>query len=883
MRGKGSPVTITKLSPPRTEGALLMRPHLVSRILDNRSKRLQLINAPAGFGKTTVLSECYHALRASGALACWMSVTCSDNLPSSFLSGFVQAISSADETVTADARELLAAAPSALPDSVLSSLLNGFSTLNRLLTIFLDDIHVLEESGICGPLNSFFRSLPYPVRVICASRGQPNISLEQQNMKGQLVEISWNSLRLSLDEARKYLLELEGLAISDEQVDALFEATEGWIGGIKLASLAAHRDGESLAPLAELSGRQIDISDYLFETILRDQSERVCDFLLSTSILSRLTPALCSAVSGIENCLPLIDEIERRNLFVVRLDYSRTWFRYHQLFASFLSGVLERTHPERIEDLYRRAVQWCGQNNLLSEALTYAIRGGLYEEAAALLLTKGRTLLKSGGFIELDRWIEMLPRELVDGNPDLSTLYAWVLLMYCKFPEVSNRVRIARQNAHLSANESRLRAELDVISLWINVVETNDPGDVELTLALIGELPRDNPEVLGYAYTGLGYLSRRKVGVDKALAQYYSAVGMTMDSANANLLARYNVAYTLYLKAQLKESEKFVRATLSDAESFGWNRSAGVGFMKAMLAQLLLENNRLNEALSEICEAIQLLEMTANHSFFGMALAARAQILFALNRCSDAEVDLESAVFEGVSRNLRRVVQRAALIRADELLMKGNADAAEAEIDQMPSPESSSPDRYSEMADMVLAIRLRIMFERQEYAAVRDRAAVVLSWSRRFGQRRRGLEFEMLFRLSEYCLEGNASALDAVRELITEADEGGVVRPLRLISPKVAIVLPECLKVLGIDSSASTVVDDAEAARPGGTQTLALQQREIQIIRLVAQGYGNRDVGKLLYIGEETVKWYLKLLYRKLGVTNRMGAVDAARRMGILL
>ena len=881
MSGNALPVNTTKLSPPKTESGLLSRPHLVSRILENRSKRLQLINAPAGFGKTTVLAECYHALRAGGGHACWMSISRGDNLPSRFLASFVQAITSSNEAVTADAREILAATPSALPDSVLSSLLNGFSPLNRLFTIFLDDIHVLEESEICGPLNSFFRSLPYSVRVICASRGRPNISLEQQSMKGQLAEISWNSLRLTLDEVRKYLVELEGLQISDAQINALFDVTEGWIGGIKLASLAAHRDGASLAPLAELSGTQTDISDYLLETIFRNQSENVCEFLLATSILERLTPALCGAVSGIENCLPLIDEIERKDLFLVRLDYSRTWFRYHQLFASFLFGMLERTHPERIGDLFRRATLWCGQNNLLSEALAYAMRGKLYGEAIELLLTKGRSFLRSGSFIELHKWIEALPRELLDSNADLSTLHAWALLMYCKFPEVSERVRIARQNAHLSSNEARLRAELHVISLWINVVETNDPGDVDLTPALIGELPRDNPEILGFAYTGLGYLSRRKVGIDKALAQYHSAAGMTMESANANLLARYNVAYTLYLKAQLKESEKFVRATLCDIPSLGWERFTGVGFMKSMLALLLLERNRLNEALTEISEAIELLETTANHSFFGMALAGRAQILFALDRNAEAEVDIESAIFEGISRNLRRVVQKAVLIRAEDLLMRDEIDVAVSELGQMPPPEAGAPDRHSEMADMVSIVHLRVMLERGDYADVREQATLMLTRAKRFGQRRRGMEFEMLRQLAEYALSGEASILDDIRALVAEADALGVVRPLRTMSPRMHSLFPEW--VGGTAAPAGDASVPQEEAEHVGSQTLALQQRELQIIRLVAQGYGNRDVGKLLYIGEETVKWYLKLLYRKLGVTNRMSAVEAARKMGFLI
>ncbi|MBS1198795.1 MAG: transcriptional regulator [Proteobacteria bacterium] len=869
-----SRLVVTKLHPPKLESTLLSRPHLVSRILDNRSKRLQLINAPAGFGKTMLLAECYHAVKASGGLVGWMSISTADNLPSRFLAHFIEAIAVGHDAIATEARKIIAAAPSALPDAVLSSLIDGFAALSKPFTIFLDDIHVLEESEICGPLNAFFRSLPYSVRVICASRGRPNLSLEQQSMKGMLAEVSWNNLRLSLDEARKYLLELEGVNISEAQVNALFEVTEGWIGGIKLASLAAHRDGESLAPLAELSGRQIDISDYLFETIFRNQSEEVCEFLLATAILNRLTPGLCTAVSGIEHCLPIIDEIERKNLFIVRLDYSRTWFRYHQLFAGFLFGMLERRHPERIADLFARAAQWCNQNNLLGDALDYAMRGKLYDLAIELLLTKGRTLLRAGGFLELYKWIKALPEHLLDCNPDLSTLYAWVLLMYCKFPEVGERVHIARQNAHQSANASRLRAELDVISLWISVVETHDPGDVELTPALISELPRDNMDILGYAYTGLGYFTRRKVGLDKALAQYHSAVSMTSEAPNPNMLARYNVAYTLYLKAQLKEAEKYTRATLSDVASLGWDRYSGVAFMQTMLALLLMERNSLNEALNEISEAIVLLETTDNRSFFGVALASRAQILFALGRNAEAEVDLESAVFDGMSRNLRRVVQKAALIRAGELLWHGELDAAQSELDQMPASEPSLPERYSETADMVASVRLRLQFERGEYEEVRAAATARLAQATRFGQRRRGLEFEMLMLMSEYQLNPTPEGLEKIRALVAEADAGGVVRPLRVISPRVLELFPEWQE--------GGYAKLAAGEKPAEEQRVALQQRELQIIRLVAQGYGNRDVGKLLYIGEETVKWYLKLLYRKLGVTSRMAAVETARKMGVL-
>ncbi len=882
MSVSASQVSITRLHPPKLESALLSRPHLVSRILDNRSKRLLLINAPAGFGKTTLLSECYHALKASGGQVCWMSVYPSDNLPSNFLANFIQSVSIANEKITADARKIIAATPTALPDSVLSSLLEGFAALSKPFTIFLDDIHLLSESEICGPLNSFFRSLPYNVRVISATRGRPNISLEEQSMKGLLAEISWSSLRLTLDEAKKYLLELEHLKISEAQVNALFEVTEGWIGGIKLASLAAHRDGESLAPLAELSGSQIDISDYLFETILQNQSEEVCEFLLATSILERLTPALCNAVAGMENCLPIVDEIERKNLFLIRLDYSRSWFRYHQLFASFLFGMLERRHPERITELFRRAAQWCSQNNLLSDALGYAVRGKLHGEAVELLLTKGYSFLNSGGFIELHKWIQALPPPMVDQNPDLSTLHAWALLMYCKFPEVTERVRIARHNAHLSRNESRIRAELDVLSLWISVIETHDPGDIELTPALIAELPRDNPEILGFAYTGLGYLSRRRVGLDRALAQYHSAVGMTLGCANANLLARYNVAYSLYLKAQHNEAEKFIRASLNDAASLGWERFSGVAFLKAILALVLLEKSQVSEALAEINAAIVLLEATANHAYFGVALAGRAQILYALRRGEEAEVDLESAMFEGASRNLRRVVQKAMMVRGGELLMRGELDAAGAELGQMPSFDIGPADRYSETADMVATVQLRLQFARGEFAQVQERAARHLARTLRFGQRRRGLEFEVLMRLAEYEQTQNTAILDQIRALVAEGDAGGMVRPLRYIHPRMQALFPEWQEK-SASSPERAAGHQAPPAGEPGEQKLGLQQRELQIIRLISQGYGNRDVGKLLYIGEETVKWYLKLLYRKLGVTNRMAAVEAVRQRGMLI
>lgn len=882
MSVHASQVAITKLHPPKLESALLSRPHLVSRILDNRSKRLLLINAPAGFGKTTLLSECYHALKAGGTQVCWMSIYPSDNLPSRFLANFIQAISVANEKITADARKIIAATPSAQPDSLLSSLIDGFAALSKPFTIFLDDIHVLEESEICGPLNAFFRSLPYNIRVICATRGRPNLSLEEQSMKGLLAEISWGSLRLSLDEAKKYLLELEHLEISEAQINALFEVTEGWIGGIKLASLAAHRDGESLAPLAGLSGSQIDISDYLFETIFRNQSEAVCEFLLATSILERLTPALCNTVSGMENCLPIVDEIERKNLFLIRLDYSRSWFRYHQLFASFLFGMLQRRHPERITELFRRAAQWCSQNNLLSDALGYAVRGNLHEEAVELLLTKGYSFLNSGGFIELHKWIQMLPPPMVDQNPDLSTLHAWALLMYCKFPEVTERVRIARSNAHLSKNESRLRAELDVLSLWISVIETHDPGDIELTPALIAELPRDNPEILGFAYTGLGYLSRRKIGLDRALAQYHSAVSMTLGCANANLLARYNVAYSLYLKAQHNEAEKFIRASLNDATALGWDRFSGVAFLKAILAQVLLEKSKVSEALAEINEAIVLLEATANHAYFGVALAGRAQILYALRRGEEAEVDLESAMFEGVSRNLRRVVQKAMMVRGAELIRRGELDAAATELDQLPSFQIGAGDRYSETADMISTVKLRLQYARGEFAAVHEKAARHLARATRFGQRRRGMEFEVLMHLSACEMQPDEAILGEIRSVVAEADAGGVLRPLRGVSPRMLELFPEWKEGSAASKSSASGHESASAGEEG-VQKLGLQQRELQIIRLISQGYGNRDVGKLLYIGEETVKWYLKLIYRKLGVTNRMGAVEAVRKMGMLV
>jgi len=453
--------------------SLVPRPRLIQRLEEGLrlGHRLTLVSAPAGFGKTTLLSGW---LRQSGMPVAWVSLDEGDNDPARFLAYFVAAL----QTIEADIGEGISGvfqSPQPPPmEELLTALVNQINAIPDRFVFVLDDYHLIEAQSIHDALRFLLDHLPPQMHLVIASRADPPLPLARLRGRGQLTELRQTDLRFTPDEAAAFLNQVMGLGLSADDVAALASRTEGWIAGLQMAAVSMQGQEDVAAFIQAFTGSDRYILDYLVEEVLQRQPSSVQTFLLQTAILNRLVGPLCDAVmgssplvgewaSGVPNLFgaaspecenrpqqvgdsppckkptlergrgegsgqAMLERLERANLFIVPLDNERRWYRYHRLFADLLRKRLRQAQPDLVPTLHRRASEWYEQNGSTAEAVDHALSAGDFERAALLIEQVAEATFMRSEMATFLSWVELLPDALVRAQPLLCVYHAGALL-----------------------------------------------------------------------------------------------------------------------------------------------------------------------------------------------------------------------------------------------------------------------------------------------------------------------------------------------------------------------------------------------------------------------------------------------------------------------
>jgi LuxR family transcriptional regulator, maltose regulon positive regulatory protein len=381
------PLLETKLHVPRRRCGLVARPRLSERLSRGVKSPLMLVSAPAGFGKTTLLTEWLSAAPADGRSAAWLSLDQRDNDPAFFWTYLVTALKTAALGAGAGALSLLRS-PQPPIEAVLASLLNDLDAISNDVVLVLDDYHVIDARDVQDGMAFLMEHLPPQIHLVIAGRADPAFPLARLRGRGQFVEIRAADLRFTPDEAAEYVDGVMGLELTARDVATLEGYTGGWIAALQLAALSMQGRDDIAAFIAGIAGDERCIVEYRAEEVLQRQPENVQHFLLQTSILDRLSGPLCDAVTGQDGGKAKLAALERANLFLVPLDDRRRWYRYHQLYADVLQAHLVDEQPDEVPDLHRRASAWFAQNGEPSEAIRHAVAAKNFERAAVVRRTE---------------------------------------------------------------------------------------------------------------------------------------------------------------------------------------------------------------------------------------------------------------------------------------------------------------------------------------------------------------------------------------------------------------------------------------------------------------------------------------------------------------
>ncbi len=423
----------TKLRIPRLRPQLVVRQRLLDRLQNGMWCRLALVCAQARFGKTTLLVEW---VRQSGRPVAWITLDEGDNVPERFLRYLHAAIQAALPGVGAAATAMLHTPQPLHPIAFVSSLINDLDEQGTPAILVLDDYHTLHNQAIHETVNYLLEHLPQNLLLVISGRSDPPLPLPRLRARGEIIELRGSDLRFTAQESAEFLNQVMGLNLTAEAVEMLDARTEGWIAGLQLAALSMRDRADSLQFIKSLTGSSRFILDYLVEEVLHHQPEDIQMFLLKTSILERLRPDLCQAVTGQANSGTLLERLEQANLFIQAPDDEQGWYRYHTLFADLLLYQLKQTWPEQVGLLHLKAAGWYEMNRLPFEAVSHYLAVGDLSQASRLVERTGEELLNRGQANQFLGWIDTLPAAVYRARARLPLLYAWGLISTAQFSAV---------------------------------------------------------------------------------------------------------------------------------------------------------------------------------------------------------------------------------------------------------------------------------------------------------------------------------------------------------------------------------------------------------------------------------------------------------------
>jgi ATP/maltotriose-dependent transcriptional regulator MalT len=418
-----APLLATKLHAPDPRERI-GREALVARLSDAVDARLALIRAPAGWGKSTLLSQWRSAEEGQRRFA-WVTLDSSDSDPTLFWAYVVEALRSIAPDVGLRSLALLRAPGVDLVHEMLPVLIGELEASERPLVLALDDYHQLQGEAVHAGVRRLLEYLPEHVCVAIATRTEPRLQVPRLRTRGQLVEVDADELRFSLTEARVLLNGLLDLALDAEDVAALHHRAEGWPAGIYLAGLSLRNRGDRHEFIVRFAGDDRHIVEYLGEEVLADLDPDTRELLLRTSILERVNGPLGDATAGTAGSARKLEMLARSNLFVVPLDELRDWYRYHHLFRACLNAELRLESAELIPELHRRASRWFQGNGEVTEAINHAIAGQDFPVASELLAAHWNEVVSTGGLRTVEMWLMALPERVVTGDARLCLARAW--------------------------------------------------------------------------------------------------------------------------------------------------------------------------------------------------------------------------------------------------------------------------------------------------------------------------------------------------------------------------------------------------------------------------------------------------------------------------
>jgi LuxR family maltose regulon positive regulatory protein len=888
-----TPILATKLYIPPPRPKVVLRPRLIEQLNEGLQlnegfgRKLTLISASAGFGKTTLVSEWVASCerRDPKVHVAWLSLDEGDNAPARFLTYLVAALQTIDADIGKGMLGLLQSPQPPPTESILTDLLNEIATVPDSFVLVLDDYHVIDSRPVDQALTFLLEHLPPQVHLVIATREDPHLPLARLRARGQLTELRAADLRFASSEAATFLNQVMGLNLAAADIAALETRTEGWIAGLQLAALAlqgtvstqGHKDAASF--IKSFTGSHHFVLDYLIEEVLQQQSESVQAFLLRTSILDRMCGPLCDAVllapsaSGQET----LEYLERANLFIVPLDSERHWYRYHHLFAELLRQRLQQRG--NIDEYHIRASEWFESNGLAFEAFRHATAARDVERAERLIESEGIGLHYRSVAIAVLDWLAALPEAVLDAHPLLRVRSATLALMAGQTSGVEEKLQAAEkalQNVDLGAKTRDLIGQIACARATLAFTRYDPETMVIQARRALEYLPPDNLTFLFTANWALAsaLLYQGDRAASARACQECIAISQKSGHVFSKILATSNLGHLQELDNQLYRAAETYHSILP---LYGEHPQPNAVIAHLGLARIYYEWNDLDAAEQHGQQSLRLAQQFDRViDRFIVSEVFLARLKLARGNVDGAAALLAQAEQSARQKNFTLRLPDIAAVQVPVLIRQGQMAAAAQLARQYELPLSQA----------------RVLIAQDDPSA----ALAVLEPLRRQMEDRgwadERLKTMVLQAVAQHLRGEKEKAAQVLGEALALAEPGGFIRlfvdegaPMAdLLSAAAAQgIRPEYTNKLLAAFEVQTR-DERPTSSVLGPSSLVepLSPRELEVLRLIAQGLSNQEIGERLFLALDTVKGHNRRIFDKLQVQRRTEAIARASELGLL-
>ncbi len=896
---QAEPLLRTKLFIPPLRSNLVARPRLLEKLASGLDKPLTLVSAPAGYGKTTLTSAW---LKTSPMPAAWLSLDENDNDPIRFMQYFLAALHLIIPSIDLDLLDIIKGAQAAQYESLAGLLINEIEKNGDASILVLDDVHAIHERKILEFLSYFVCHLPQRLHLVLLSRSDPPMPLARLRARNQLLDLRADQLRFSGPEITSFLNESMGLDLDKEDLAAMAARTEGWIAGLQLAALSLQGCVDLHAFVAAFAGSHHYIMDYLVEEVLKTQPPEVSTFLLHTSILERMCAPLCDALlpqakPAAGNSQAVLEDLERKNLFVISQDRERRWYRYHHLFLDVLNRRLEYLFPDILPELHGRAAHWYEENGYLPQAIQHTLKAGQKENAARLVEENGCFLLMSGEVITLLDWIRAIDVH-AQSRPWIIVQKGWALTLAGLLEQVEPVFRQAEQV--LAAQESAPGCGTLI-------------GTIAAGRAFLANALGDSPAAVVYARRALQSLTDRDL------------LSLSMRSV-ANLI----LGEASWLNGNLAEARRIYEEAASISQAA--NNVPILISNTIDLAVILIEQGHLHQALSILNDVLQLASQPdgRSRSTTGRIYQQLFNLHYQWNDLAHAQEDVEQCILAGeqwqdglllcdaelmlarlefargktenAQRRLHKVEQKMDVCRLSSAkttrlragvaslgLSLGDAHWASSFLaaDGIAAESRSGSCDTPYLQDIKNLVLLRHLLHQRKYAEGLTLASQLLSKAESVGRLGKTIEISIVQALIFHEMHESTQALAALERALQLAQPEGYLRVfLDEGEPMLHLLIQAQSRPGGSAYSAEVLAGMGDyisrTKKPGQPRGESLSPREIEVLDLIQTGYSNQAIAESLFISIPTVKRHISNIYTKLGVENRTQAVSVGRALHMI-